>query len=178
MFKTIQKNLRHIACVQDMMQILVKDLSMRLLCHDRSKFSEDEMKGYVRFEDFPEGLEYGSPEHKAAMAKVMENNDCFEIHCTRNDHHPEHYENDSDMPLPAVIEMVCDWAGATLSYGNSGSWMKSVEHNIARHDFSEGQEWVIRQHAEYLHDRVPELQEKWYAESLDEHLRESEDPNA
>lgn len=160
MIKTIGKTLDHINSVQGMMLAVISELSYRSGVHDRSKFNEDELTGYARFEDMPEGLEYGSDEYKAAMAKVMKDNDCFKLHCKRNDHHPEHYPDPKDMPLFAVIEMVCDWAGATLTYGNKGSFMDGVEQNIERYTFSYAQEWVIREVAELLVSLDSRLEEE------------------
>ena len=56
------------------------------------------------------------------------------------------------MGLFALIEMVCDWAGAHVSYGNSGGWDESVSHNLSRYDFTEQQKWVICQTSNYLKD--------------------------
>ena len=102
----------------------------------------------------PEGLKYGSDEHKAAMARVMEGNNCFELHSQRNDHHPEYYDCPEQgvdlgmMGLFPLMEMVCDWAGAHLAYGNTGSWLESVTVNIEKHRFTDSQQWVIRQMAD------------------------------
>ena len=151
MLRTVAKIHKHISFVQEALLHIVDEFRMRAFVHDSSKFESDELSGYLRFEDMPEGLEYGSAEYKAAMAKIMENNNCFELHSQRNDHHPEHYENTQDMRLMAVIEMVCDWAGAHLAYGNKGDWKESAEHNIGRYDFSEHQKWVIREVSYFLY---------------------------
>ena len=79
MFKTISKIVKHITCVQEAITHLADELRQRAVVHDASKFGEDELKGFARFEDMPEGLEYGSPEYEAAMAKVMEGNNCFAV---------------------------------------------------------------------------------------------------
>lgn len=164
MYKTIKKIQKHIGCVQSAIACCISELQQRAYAHDTSKFQEDELKGYARFEEMPEGLEYGSEEHKAAMAKVMEGNSCFQLHSQRNDHHPEYHdypEGGSDlgmMGLFPLIEMVCDWAGAHLAYGNKGSWFDSVDKNIAKYDFDDNQKWVIRQVSDFLRREIPELQ--------------------
>ena len=165
MLETIAKIQKHIRCVQEAMRHCVDELHNRAFAHDASKFQSDELIGYARFEEMPEGLEYGSEAHKEAMAKVMEGNNCFELHSTRNDHHPEHYEmSESDLPfvtqmgLFPLMEMVCDWAGAHLAYNNKGGWLKSVEVNIERHNFSICQRWVIHQVSDFLMRKIPELQ--------------------
>ena len=125
MFKTVSKIVKHIACVQEAMTLFTKEIQHRADAHDASKFGDDELEGFARFEDMPEGLEYGSPEYEAAMAKVMEGNNCFELHAARNDHHPEYWDCPEQgvdvgmMGLFPLIEMVSDWAGAHKSYGNT-----------------------------------------------------------
>lgn len=150
MIKTISKIHKHISYVRVALLHFSDNLRLRAFVHDSSKFEADELQGYAKFEQMPEGLEYGSAEYKAAMSKVMEDNNCFELHSQRNDHHPEHWGNVQDMPLVPIIEMVCDWFGAHTAYGNKGGWHESVQHNIERYDFNDGQIWVIQQVADKL----------------------------
>ena len=160
MYKTISKLVKHISCVQEAMLHCIDELRQRAFVHDASKFEEDELKGFARFEDMPEGLEYGSPEYEAAMAKVMEGNNCFKLHSLRNDHHPEHFADVTKMRFQQIIEMVCDWAGAHLAYGNTGGWHKSVEKNIAKYPFMPEQKWLIRDVSLFLSTRISDLQDE------------------
>ena len=152
--KQVAKISKHISSVRDMMQYVIAELQQRSLVHDNSKYELEELRGYMRFADMPEGLKYESDEYKEAMAKVMDGNDCFERHSQANDHHPEYYEKILDMGLFALIEMVCDWAGAHVAYGNSGGWEESVLHNVSRYGFTDYQKWVIGQTSNYLRDMV------------------------
>ena len=156
---TAQKLYRHIRSVQDAMDHIINDLTFRARTHDASKFQDDEIEGYARFEVMPQGLTYGSPEHIAIKAAILTDNDCFKNHAARNDHHPEHYADVQKMPFTAIQEMVCDWAGAHLEFGNTGSWPQSVVDNIAKHNFSEGQIWLIYQVANFLMSNIGVLQE-------------------
>ena len=164
MFKTIAKLISHVSCVQKAIMCVSDEMRQRAFNHDQSKFYEDELRGYLRFEEMPEGLEYGSPAHKEAIAEIMKDSKCFELHSAKNDHHPEYWdypENGVDVGMMSVfpiIEMVCDWAGAHMAYGNTGSWQDSVEHNMKRHKFNEHQLWVIRDVAQFLGRKIPELQ--------------------
>ena len=166
MYKTISKLVKHVSCVQEAMLHCIDELRQRAFVHDASKFEEDELKGFVRFEDMPEGLEYGSPEYEAAMAKVIEGNNCFQLHSIRNDHHPEYWdcpEHGVDlgmMGLFPLMEMVSDWAGAHLAYGNKGGWLKSVDTNIEKHKFTDSQKWVIREVSDFLSRKIPELRDE------------------
>ena len=170
MIKTVGKIYHHIRCVQRAIKLVASEMENRAAEHDASKFNADELEGYAKFEDFPEGLKYGSDEYKAEMAKVMgegaKRNNCFDLHSQRNDHHPEHWiapiplgtkVGISHMGLFPLIEMVCDWAGATVEYGNKGKWEESVDYNINRFPFNEHQKWVIRQVANYLAINIEEL---------------------
>ena len=160
MLKTVKKIQTHISEVQGALLHVVDELRMRAFCHDSSKFEEDELKGFARFEEMPEGLEYGSPEYEAEMAKVMEGNNFFELHVARNDHHPEHWEDVQKMRFQQIIEMTCDWAGAHLAYGNKGGWHKSVSINIEKYPFLPEQKWLIRDVSLFLSSRIPDLQDQ------------------
>ena len=166
MFKTISKIVKHIACVQRAMTCVADEIRQRAFVHDASKFGEDELTGFARFEQMPEGLTYGSSEYEASMAKIMDNNNCFQLHAARNDHHPEYYDvpeqgvDLSMMGLFPLLEMVCDWAGAHLAYGNKGGWLESVEVNIKKHDFSDKQKWVIREVSDFLIRKIPEFRDE------------------
>ena len=165
MYKTVSKIAKHIRCVQRVMTLLTDELQKRLLGHDASKFVEDELKGYLRFEEMPEGLEYGSSAYNAAMAHIMKDNDCFDRHSRRHDHHPEYWDCPEQgvdlgmMGLFPLMEMVSDWAGAHLSNGNEGSWLASVKWNMNKHNFSENQKWVIYELADFYSRRVTEFRE-------------------
>ena len=165
MYKTIAKIQKHISCVQQALVYCTDELRKRMLAHDASKFQKDELTGFARFDEMPEGLEYDSPEYKAAMAKVTEGNNAIQLHTSRNDHHPEYYDVPEQgvdlgmMGLFPIMEMVCDWAGAHLAYGNKGGWLKSVMANIEKHDFSDGQKWAIHQMSDFLMRKIPELQD-------------------
>ena len=160
MFKTVKKIQTHISEVQGAIYQVIQELQRRAFCHDASKFEQDELEGFARFEEMPEGLEYGSPEYQSAMAKVMESNNCFQLHSKRNDHHPEHFEDVAKMRFQQIIEMVCDWAGAHLAYGNKGGWHKSVAQNIEKHLFLPEQKWLIRDMSLFLSSRIPDLQDE------------------
>ena len=145
--------------MQDAMWLIINNLTDRARLHDASKFSDDEIEGYAKFEMMPEGLEYGSPEHEAVMKAILTDNDCFKNHVAANDHHPEHYADVQKMPFTAIQEMVCDWAGAHLSYGTTGSWQKSVVENTEKYDFSDGQIWLIYEVAKFLMNHIEVLRE-------------------
>ena len=159
MYKTVARIVNHISWVQRAMITIADELRDRSLRHDRSKFNEDELRGYLRFEEMPEGLTYGFDEYKAAMSKIMKDNNCFELHSKRNNHHPEFYDDIRSMRLLPIIEMVCDWAGAHLAYGNKSTWHQSVRDNTERYGFDHIRLWIILEVADLLELHIPELKD-------------------
>lgn len=157
--RTLLKITRHIKSVQSALKLVIDELSTRSEVHDISKFNDDEFTGFARFDSIPDGLEYGSKEYEEAKAAATKDNNAINLHYKRNDHHPEHYENVHKMRFPEIIEMVADWAGAHLEYGNVGGWHASVEKNIAKHDFMQEQIWLIRDVSLFLSSRIPKLQD-------------------
>ena len=163
MYRTIKRISEHIQSVQRMMRHITDEIIDRSHKHDASKYNENELKGYIRFEEMPDGLEYGSDEYKKARANVMKNNNCFELHSQTNDHHPEYWDcpeqnvDLSFMGLFPLMEMVCDWAGAYTSYGNTGTWMESVDYNVSRFDFNDKQKYIIYEFADFLQRKDCEI---------------------
>ena len=49
-----------------------------------------------------------------------------------------------------IIEMVCDWRAAGVTYGLSGGLRESIKVHHKRFDFSAEQWWLIEQVAEFL----------------------------
>lgn len=156
---TTNKIYNHVREVQSVMQLVIDELYGRMINHDASKFGEDELEGYARFGSSLEGLEYESVEWREAKAKALENNNCHKLHFSRNDHHPEHFEDVQKMRFPQLFELVCDWAGAHLSYGSTGGWHAGVEKNIARYNFLPEQKWLIRDLSLFLSSRIKRLQD-------------------
>lgn len=159
MQRTVQTIVQHIRTVQDALNTISDELRRRAFAHDSSKFQSDEFEGYTRFELMPKGLEYGSKEYQDAMKVIMTDNDCFTLHAQRNDHHPEHFSDVQKMNFIQIQEMVCDWAGDHMRNSNTGAWTESVLFNMRKHNFSEGQQWLIRQVAEHLKMHILVLQE-------------------
>lgn len=161
MFKTVARIHTHIKEVRGSLGLIISALRSRADSHDDSKFTQEELEYYSAYERLPEGSEglvFGSEEYKQALKdlNVGVGTPGFNLHSSRNDHHPEYYdcpEQGVDLGMMGflpIIEMVCDWHGAMKAYGNKQDWMESVQYNISRFDFNENQIWLIRQVAEWL----------------------------
>ena len=84
--------------------------------HDNSKFSEDELPGFVELFEAEPTTEVQSEQYE----QVIKNADCIQTHYRNNRHHPEHHDYVEKMSLLDLIEMVCDWKAAAKSYRHKG----------------------------------------------------------
>ena len=158
MHNTLRRISTHIQAVQMAIRKITDELTLRGIAHDESKFTDTEIYGYLKLENFPQGLEYGSEEYKEAFDKHVGDDGKFDMawqhHATMNSHHPEHFMSPDQMGLVDIIEMVCDWQGAHVAYGNDGTWEDTVRSNISRYEFTSEQVWAIKQVAAlFAHDK-------------------------
>ena len=103
----------------------------RLVVHDLSKLSRAELMPYARhFAKRARDRHAPDPDFERA----------WRHHYEHNDHHPEHFFDESGtvrrMPDAAVIEMVVDWMAASRAYEGTwpccgGHW-RWLEHNWDR----------------------------------------------
>ncbi len=113
------------------------EMRWRLIVHDMSKICHAELygywmkygKGYQSVKDYE--IMAIPPSERSRFAE-----ECYQRswlhHIHHNDHHPEYWHmatkmgNTSMLKMEeeAFVEMVCDWMGATKSYGgNFGLWL-------------------------------------------------------
>lgn len=79
--------------------------------HDQSKLEFPEKGMFDVYTPKLKKLVFGSDEYKQALAEMGE---ALQHHYSMNRHHPEHFENGvNGMTLYDLIEMFCDWLGAT-----------------------------------------------------------------
>jgi len=142
---------KHIKYVQQNMQLIIDKLTKRAIEHDESKYFPDEVEDHFFSPSRPTGAAYDSDEYRE-WQETMKNYPGTVLHKTRNDHHPEHYADINDMPLIALIEMVCDWKAAHQIQNSEGDWKDSIEINDETYKFNCHQLWVIRQVAQLLDD--------------------------
>lgn len=149
---------KHIYAVREVMGAVVADLEERARAHDDSKLQEPELSGFAQFVERPK---HGTPEYDARL-KEME--PLLAEHYKNNDHHPEHYILDigttsysaqdikditggghaiSRMPLPAILEMLCDWKA------RAGDIPINWEYNVKRYEIGKQLEGVLRATAAY-----------------------------
>lgn len=124
-----QDTLDHIGKVQDRVQEVCNNLTVRAVKHDLSKLADPEKSGFDVLTFKLATLTYGSDEYKAALE---EGKPTIEHHYRVNSHHPEHYPDGiAGMSLLDIVEMLCDWKAASERM-KQGSIAQSLAHNQMR----------------------------------------------
>lgn len=127
----------HIGKVHTRIHECINKLIWRATDHDQSKLQEPEKAGYDILIGALAGNQYGTEAFRAAMKEANANpvvKAAIQHHYAENTHHPEHYDTGIDgMSLLDVIEMLCDWKGASERYGPS---TLALEYNIKRWNIS------------------------------------------
>lgn len=137
-YDSTQDTMEHINKVQVRIAEVQANLDQRAAVHDRSKLAEPEKAGYDILVGALAGNQYGTDAFKAAMQAA--NTDprvkaAIQHHYDVSAHHPEHFENGIDgMSLLDVLELLCDWKGASERYGPS---LLALAHNKERFGISD-----------------------------------------
>lgn len=79
--------------------------------HDLSKFGREELEMLAQINDNHETMRNADKELPPEMK------DYLKLHYKHNTHHPEHWEDVSQMPEMDVVEMCCDWHARSVQYG-------------------------------------------------------------
>lgn len=91
---------------------LLKD---RIKTHDQSKFSNDEIIGYIYITEY-----YGKKcGYYFTKKEKQEMDKSWEHHYKTNPHHPDFHDDINNMSIIDIIEMVCDWGAMSLEFNNS-----------------------------------------------------------
>ena len=113
---------------------VAKSLIDRGIEHDNSKLGEFEVDIFTKYTPKLATSTYGSDEYKQFLKEMKP---ALDHHYSHNSHHPEFYENGiMDMDLVDLIEMICDWYGATLRH-NDGNIYDSIEINQKRFGYGD-----------------------------------------
>ena len=78
--------------------------------HDNSKFTPEEKEGLAKIND-----NHASMRH-AGMKLPPEMQEYLKIHYKNNRHHPEHWEDISQMEEMDIVELCCDWAARSKQF--------------------------------------------------------------
>lgn len=131
----------HCRYVREAIGMIAHRLIERATAHDTSKLMPDEFGGFCRINKAAREHPYLSDEYRSGMRKEQ---DTINLHYSRNSHHPEHTTPDK-MSWIDLVEMVCDWRAAYLSYGSQGTWRENIERQKKRYNtaFPDGAWWLI-----------------------------------
>jgi hypothetical protein len=128
------ETMKHVNRVQRFVRRLIRELSMRVIWHDSSKFKSPEVEIFARYTPKLKDTTYGSDEYKRFLEEMKP---AIEHHYQENRHHPEHFENGiEDMNLIDILEMLCDWRAATERHSD-GNIEKSIDINKIRFGLSQ-----------------------------------------
>lgn len=150
-------NVDHRQKVGFFINIISSELFMRAVCHDDSKFTEEEMPFFEEYTPKLRGLTYGSDEYRACLKQIKP---ALNHHYANNRHHPEFFENGVDgMNLIDISEMVCDWMAAVLRH-DDGDVYVSLEKNKERFSLSEQIYNIIKNTIDFLLPKFKEAHNK------------------
>ena len=136
---------RHRETVATQLERMADELRQRARDHDRSKLQLDEFEGYERISEAGRKYAYGSSE----MIDAVRAENCVELHCARNSHHPDYHASAKEMPFMDIIEMVIDWYSASVTYGQT-PLSESLPDLRNRYGFSSEQWWLVEQVVEWI----------------------------
>jgi hypothetical protein len=125
--------MRHIERVRNLLNVFLREITVRQELHDQSKLETPEVEMFTEFTPKLAASTYGSAEYEG-FRKAM--GPALDHHYANNRHHPEHFkEGVSEMNLVDLIEMFCDWKAAGERH-NNGNIRKSIEVNANRFGLS------------------------------------------
>ncbi|MBR1454238.1 MAG: hypothetical protein IJ593_06295 [Lachnospiraceae bacterium] len=90
---------------------LAIDILKRGATHDNSKFNADEFKSLAQILNSTKCFTDADAQLSDAEKKAIQ------VHWKKNRHHPEYFDDFSEMTDLDMIEMVCDWFARSLQYG-------------------------------------------------------------
>ena len=115
--------------------------------HDNSKLDEIEFHGYRRkYNPTKYELDLTNNDPTYAEEVNARYDEAWEHHFTVNDHHPKHWKIEDgkfdpnnqpqDMPLSAIIHMICDWQAMSYHYKNDMFEWYEKEADEEKNDLS------------------------------------------
>lgn len=179
---SIESSLEKIAANDNKyVNIFRAELIRRALIHDSDKCEEvviiDGQQAPFQFAEYTVGSDYlfghgiadvlyDSPEYHEISAKGYAGLNARDNHKKKiNDHHPEYYDDyKTEMKLLPLIEMVCDWWGATAySTGDPKSkFREDSVKNIRGYGFNDYQKFVVEQTRDFIDAHNSDLIELIY----------------
>jgi hypothetical protein len=110
-FEVLTDTIRHISEVQENLQKIINELSIRGIAHDRTKFKPIEFDAFVSTRPKFKKANYGTPEYQECIELIKPS---IEHHYKNNRHHTAFHNNGiKDMTLLDILEMLADWKAAS-----------------------------------------------------------------
>lgn len=129
-----EETLRHIRRVQELLGLVIRNITNRQARHDASKLESPEAEVFEKYTNLLRETTYGSEEYRRYLAEMKP---ALDHHYANNSHHPEHYRKGIiGMSLLDMIEMLIDWRAATERHAD-GNIATSIELNQKRFGYSD-----------------------------------------
>lgn len=169
-FGLLRSYSRHRDFVRLALSRVERALYERAMVHDASKMLDDEFAGFSRINAAARINKFGSPEYKEGMKRERAT---IDLHFSRNSHHPEYptygapdgsslmgsevvaYDagvSPRELTFLDIIEMVCDWWGASKGYDDPLAWSDTVALNFESKGkyLTPEQRWLAEQVVTFL----------------------------
>jgi hypothetical protein len=142
------ETLKHITNVRNLLNKVIREVTLRSEMHDWSKLENPELATFVKYTPKLAGTTYGSNTYKQYLKEMKP---ALDHHYVNNRHHPEYFKDKKTgifqeidyMNLIDILEMLCDWIAATKRH-TDGDVMKSIEINQKRFLISEQLVHILR----------------------------------
>lgn len=148
-YNSVVDTQNHIDRVNQLLEYCEVALKERIGKHDLSKLESPEVEIFNEFTPKLKETTYNSDEYKEYLKEMKV---ALDHHYSVNSHHPEHYENGiRGMDLIDIIEMLCDWKGASERHQN-GNIKESIEINQKRFGYSDDLKQIFLNTLPHLED--------------------------
>ena len=120
----------HIRRVQELLVSVSRELLLRGVHHDGTKWGEHEWPYFAEATHLLADVEYGSDAYRAGLDQIRPG---VERHQKTHRHHPEcHPRGVLDMHLIDLVEMLADWKAAGERTKGGGDLALSIRINVKR----------------------------------------------
>lgn len=126
--------LKHITNVNKLLNIIINELIIRSINHDKSKLESPEKEIFDLYTPKLKNCKFNSDEYNKYKNEMKS---ALQHHYLNNEHHPEHFSNGIlDTNLIDLCEMICDWIAASKR-NKDGDIYKSIEELQKKYKYSD-----------------------------------------
>jgi hypothetical protein len=146
-FEVLTDTLIHVSEVQENLEVMIHDLKVRGINHDRSKFQEPEFSTFCETRPEFKKVNFGTKEYDAVVDKARL---AVTHHHLSNRHHTAFYANGvQGMTLLDILEMLADWKAASRRSPGL-SFADSLSRAFKKYEINETMQQFILNTIQYL----------------------------